>query len=1256
MKKMIDRLDIFIRISFLFLFLILFIWFVVSQSVCPSEQDPRDYWVETFDNGWKLVQKDGTRAPIQVPGNFHVDLRAEAIVENTLPSQISTSTWICFRTSKQDMTVYVDGKLRDHYSTKDTRPFGISSASAYLFVELGPMDAGKQIQISMSSASSHYNGVMRSVLYGDKMGILVKIFNDNFLILIFSVLLLMFGLITVFLSFFLQRYTKNPLYLRYLGWCILAVAAWVALQSKLRQAFFPNISVTSVLAEFVLFLVPIPFAIYMDHVQKRRYHVAYLLFEFASLIFAVVSTRLIVSSMIDHGDMGVPVYILLGILILLVFATVIQDIRTRQIKQYIYVAYGIGGVLLTAILQIMESMNRNLLFNGSFVCIGCMFLLIMACIQAIMDVVRSEQEKQQALYASEAKAKFLASMSHEIRTPINAVLGIDELIAKESTEENIREYAEDIRTAGRSLLAIINDILDFSKLESGKMNIVPTEYDLASVINDSCSMVKVKADEKELTFKTICDETLPSRLFGDEVRIRQILLNLLSNAIKYTHEGSVTLLINGKKQESGHYLLELVVKDTGIGIKEENIPVLFDSFSRVDENTTHRIEGTGLGLSIVHNLVELMHGTIQVQSHYGQGSVFTVTLPQGVISDLPIGNLSNSYTNHHITYSGDDVIAPDARILVVDDVPVNIKVFCGLLKDTMMNVDTATSGREALRKIRNHTYDIIFLDHMMPDLDGIETLKLIRGMTEQKKKNTPVIMLTANAILGAKEEYLQKGFDDYLSKPIQKDKLLKLVRQYLPNELILTQEKATEEPAESKPIMERIDFLNTELGLSFYGGDVDFYLEIVEAVLEADYSKKIQKFYEEEDWHNYQILVHSLKSSSKSIGAETLSAKALALESAAKILDLDFIHANHEDLMNTYRELLSQIRKLFNGSDSDETEEIVNTFSVLVIDDDKVNLKMAQKILEEFFEVTCLGSGKEALSYLTSHMPDLILLDIHMPEMDGFAVLQEIKANTLTKDIPVIFLTADSDADTELNSFKAGVMDFIKKPFIPDIMLERINRIIELDRLQQYLQDEVKKNAIRVEKLSLQAMLTLAQTIDAKDKYTKGHSTRVAKYSKKLAMKLGLSEAEQDTVYFMGLLHDIGKIGVPDHIINKPQKLTDEEFAIIKKHPEIGFDILKNIAEIPNIEMGARWHHERMDGYGYPDGLKGDEIPKLVRIISVADAYDAMTSKRSYRDVLPQSYIREELEKGKGKQFDPEVAAAMIELIEEDTDYLMNDF
>ncbi len=429
MKKMINGLDLTIRTLYLILFIALFVWFAIAQSKYPSEQDPRDYWVETYDTNWVHVQENGQKVPIEVPGTCKVEQGKTAVLENTLPANIPTSTWLSFRTSKQDMFVYIDGELRGSFSTKNTRPFGIASASTYLFIELGPTDSGKPITLNMTSNSS-YSGVMRSVLYGDKMGIVVKIFNDNYLILVFSILMLVLGIGTVLLSFALTRYSKDPLYLRYLGWCVIAVSLWVAMQSKMKQAFFPNVSVTSAFSEFVLFFVPIPFSIYMDSVQKRRYHTAYLIYEIASLLFGVTATGLIVGSYIDQGDINPAVYVLLGTLIILFFNTVIIDTAKKYINEYKFVAYGIIGVIISAILQIAQSLNKNRLFNGSIICVGCMFLLIMACVQAILDVVRSENEKRQALYASEAKAKFLASMSHEIRTPINAVLGIDELIAK----------------------------------------------------------------------------------------------------------------------------------------------------------------------------------------------------------------------------------------------------------------------------------------------------------------------------------------------------------------------------------------------------------------------------------------------------------------------------------------------------------------------------------------------------------------------------------------------------------------------------------------------------------------------------------------------------------------------------------------------------------------------------------------------------------------------------------------------------------
>jgi len=1253
MKKRTYLWDVTLRIIFISMFLFATLWHIYAQMSMPTEQNPRDYEYSTFDTDWYRVTVSGEKIPFEIPGSCDIEEGEIFILEKELPATIKSNSWLCFRTSRQDISIYIDGELREAYSTKNTRPFGVASVSTYLYVELDTSDIGKTITVKMTSDSS-FSGVMRSIYFGDKTGILFGIYLENFSILILGIIMLILSTLCIISTYFIERHVKIPHHLRYLGWSILTVSIWIITQSKMRQFLFSNVSSTSSFSEFMLLLLPIPLSIYMDTVQNNRYRLLYRIFETIALLHFMICSGLIITSTIDQSNIDISVYIVIGLFISIAIITVCLDTCKKNIQEYKYTAIGLAGVLLSATFQVLLSFQKENISTGGSLCIGFLFLLIMDSVQTALEIVHAEKIKQNALAASEAKAKFLASMSHEIRTPINAVLGIDELIARESTQDNIKEYAEDIRTAGRSLLAIVNDILDFSKIESGKMSIVPLEYDLASIINDCCSMVKVKADEKGLHFETVCNETIPSRLYGDEIRIRQILINILSNAIKYTNEGTVTLNLGGQKTESGHFLLEISVRDTGIGIKEDSLPVLFDSFSRVDDYETHHIEGTGLGLSIVKNLVELMNGTIHVESTYGKGSVFTVSLPQGIISERPIGDLSNAYKNISTSSRANTLLAPNAKILVVDDIPVNLKVFCGLLKDTMMQVDTASSGREGLVKIRSNNYDMIFLDHMMPDLDGIEVLKLIKEMSETRKQLTPVIMLTANAIMGAKEEYLQKGFDDYLSKPIQKEKLFKLIKQYLPEELFIMQEK--EQTADTSSILNHLTFLNTAAGLSYHGDDIDLYLDILKMLYDSHNDVKLQGYFEAKDWNNYQILIHSIKGSSKSIGAEQLSYHALMLENAAKTKDYDYILAQHTAFMEDFQELLGNIRQhvVKKLSESDSSKEN-RTFEILVVDDDNINLRMAEKILEKFFHVSCVQSGQDALALLANQTMDLILLDIHMPEMDGFAVLNELKTHPETKDIPVIFLSADTDTDTEYNSFKAGAMDFIRKPFVPDIMLERINRILELDRLQQYLQDEVKKNATKAEKLSLQAMLALAQTIDAKDKYTKGHSTRVAKYSKKLAIKLGLSETEQDNVYFMGLLHDIGKIGIPDYIINKPQRLTDEEFAIVKQHPEIGYDILKNFGEIPNIEDGARWHHEHMDGTGYPDGLTGDKIPKLVRIISVADAYDAMTSKRSYRDILPQSFIKEELERGKGKQFDAEIAEAMIQLINEDINYLMNE-
>ena len=340
--------------------------------------------------------------------------------------------------------------------------------------------------------------------------------------------------------------------------------------------------------------------------------------------------------------------------------------------------------------------------------------------------------------------------------------------------------------------------------------------------------------------------------------------------------------------------------------------------------------------------------------------------------------------------------------------------------------------------------------------------------------------------------------------------------------------------------------------------------------------------------------------------------------------------------------------------------ELVNKredIRVTVVDDDTANLKMAGVILSKAgFYVTALKSGSALLKYVEDNIPDLILLDIKMPEMDGFETIKRLKnLETDAADIPVVFLTSDESDEAESTGLSLGAMDFIKKPFVPEVLTLRVRHIVELVRLQKNLSSEVERKTRENRNLFLHVVTSLADAIDAKDTYTNGHSGRVAEYSKEIARRAGYSLVEQNDIYMMGLLHDVGKIGVPDAVINKPAKLTDEEFALIKNHPVMGAKILENIKEMPKLATGARWHHERYSGGGYPDGLSGMEIPEEARIIAVADAYDAMSSRRSYRDVLPQATVKYEIEKGRGTQFDPKFADIMLTMINEDRDYNMRE-
>lgn len=518
-------------------------------------------------------------------------------------------------------------------------------------------------------------------------------------------------------------------------------------------------------------------------------------------------------------------------------------------------------------------------------------------------------EKTAADTANKAKSDFLADMSHEIRTPINAVLGMNEMILRESKDDQILEYSSNIRSAGNTLLSIINNILDFSKIEDGKMTLVPVEFDTAELINNLVNSISERARAKDLEFNVEVDESVPSKLYGDDVRLSQILMNLLTNAVKYTESGSVTLRVKNNGITDGNARLRFDVIDTGIGIKDEDLGKLYESFKRIEEKRNRHIEGTGLGISIVCKLLAMMDSELEVESQYAIGSTFGFDLKIRAADPEPVGK----YDEKRKTVSGIGeevhIHAPAAKILVTDDNGMNLKVAENFMKIFGITPVTCSSGKETIELMKKNKFDILFLDHMMPHMDGIETLKVLKD--EDLLNGAVVIALTANAVVGAEEQYLSAGFDGYLSKPITVQDLERALKKYLPSEVVENNEsEVPEEKASSLSIGKLRELgLNVDAGLMYTCNDEEFYMELLSdyANSASDKCSDLSSFLENNDLKNYEILVHSLKSASKTVGADEVSEQAKALEEAARNGDADFVKANHDAFVTSFKELSGKI-------------------------------------------------------------------------------------------------------------------------------------------------------------------------------------------------------------------------------------------------------------------------------------------------------------------------------------------------------------
>ena len=669
--------------------------------------------------------------------------------------------------------------------------------------------------------------------------------------------------------------------------------AVLALMHRHLMKRFPSSMITSILALFAIDVL----LVVMDSAHLTIY-ITWFLIPLMSLQFC------------DFNLYSLAVIINYGFM---VFATwhMSPYFAARRIDfdaPYAYFASRLGGLTIETIVMIVAGYSLSSIMSNHY----------KSLIEQYKNLKKERDVSERAIAASEAKSAFLSNVSHEIRTPMNVVLGMNEMILRECDDTNIMAYSEGIKVAGNTLLGIINDILDFSKIEAGKMEILPVDYDLSSLINDLVNMIQKRADEKGLKLNLEFDSTIPKMLRGDDVRIKQVITNILTNAVKYTEKGYITFSVGYEKieNEADSIMLKVSVKDTGIGIKKEDMERIFSEFERVDEVRNRSIEGTGLGMSITKKLLKMMGSDLKVESMYGLGSKFAFTLRQDVVKWEQLGDYEKSYSEllkgqkkYKVSFT-----APEVSVLIADDNAMNLMVFKSLLKQTLVKVDMAEGGVEALKRACDKKYDLVFLDHMMPGKDGIQVLHELRENDTALSRNTPTICLTANAISGARERYIAEGFDDYLTKPINTERLEEIFRRYLPAEkLRLADDGTGTAEEEDVPELKRLkdqDKIDIAKGIE-NSGSAKAYLSVLKVFCESldEKAEEIERFRKEKDYKNYTISVHALKGSALIIGADELTKRAFELESAGKREDEEYISENN----GTFLQMLSEFKDLLNG-------------------------------------------------------------------------------------------------------------------------------------------------------------------------------------------------------------------------------------------------------------------------------------------------------------------------------------------------------
>ena len=730
------------------------------------------------------------------------------------------------------------------------------------------------------------------------------------------------------------------------------------------------------------------FNMYLKEMFKEREALQrrFIRFIFNDVILVVGAVLIIISQFtglyysfdennVYHRGPGIVISFAIPLLVLLIQISLVAQYYKKLSKNMRL------SVLLFAVIPFLASIVQFMVYGVETINIAIVGMAILLFVFDLRNINRTAIMSERAMAANEAKTEFLANMSHEIRTPINAVLGMDEMILRETTESSVRGYALDIRTAGRTLLSIVNDILDMSKIELGKMEIVPVEYDLCTVINDISNLVIGRAESKGLSFSVDVDPGLASGYFGDDVRIRQILMNILTNAVKYTEKGSVWFRVSrvSSGNDAEYAVIHFEVEDTGVGIKEEDISKLFTEFERIEIERNRNIEGTGLGMSITMKILKMMDSELTVKSEYGKGSLFSFDLRQKVLNSEQIGDYKERIRNRaeeEESYK-ESFTAEDARILLVDDNDMNRKVVVSLLKPTKIQITEASNGPDAIEAAKNEKFNVVLLDHMMPGMDGIEAMKKIRAITDGPCSDTPIIMLTANAVVGFRERYMKEGFDGFLSKPIAYDKLEEMIKNTLPKEKVETVTvpaerhvaavSVSEEELETLPQIFGVDWGSALMRLQ----DKKLLIKVVKQFVntvdaQADKLEELKDGMPE-SIKNYGIFVHGMKSAAATAGIFTLSGMAAVLEKAAGAGDIETIEKLHDVFVKEWRTLKEPLSGMFEtGKDRNEEKP--------AIDDE--TLRVLLEILASHVKDMDIDGADESIRKLSSYkLPERIEKD-----------------------------------------------------------------------------------------------------------------------------------------------------------------------------------------------------------------------------------------------------------------------------------------